>query len=140
MAPKKARKSASNASIQTPPATIILGEELQPESLTPITPLIESPDPSTSLPAESSYPLEPLLPSIDTQDTNYTESAAQQASRESSVEDEDDNRLTWTEEMLEQLVETLYGVFKEGGAADNSFKKATFQACAVAVRKAYRGS
>src|SRR4030081_3077357 len=64
----------------------------------------------------------------------------QRASRESSVEDEDNNRLTWTEEMLEQLVETLYGVFKEGGAADNSFKKATFQACAWAVRKAYRGS
>jgi hypothetical protein len=42
------------------------------------------------------------------------------------VGDEDDNRLTWTEEMLEQLVETLYRVFKEGGAADNSFKKATF--------------
>jgi hypothetical protein len=64
----------------------------------------------------------------------------QRASRESSVKDEDDNRLTWTVEMLEQLVETLYGVFKDGGAANNSFKKPTFQACAVAVRKAYRGS
>ena len=140
MASKKARKSASNVSIQTPPATIILGEELEPDPLTLITPLIESPDLTSSLPSESSYPLKPLLPSINTQDTNYTASAMQRASRESSVEDEDDNRLTWTEEMLEQLVETLYGVFKEGGAADNSFKKATFQACVVAVRKAYRGS
>jgi hypothetical protein len=95
MASKKARKSASNVSIQTSPATIILGEELEPDPLTLITLLIESPDLiTTSLPSESSYPLEPLLPSIDIQETNYTESAIQRASRESSVEDEDDNRLT----------------------------------------------
>ena len=42
--------------------------------------------------------------------------------------------------MVELLVVTLYKVFSKGGAADNSFKKATFQACVLAVRKAYRGS
>jgi hypothetical protein len=47
--------------------------------------------------------------------------------------------LTWNEEMLEQLVETLYKVFKDGGQADNSFKKATFEAAVLAVRRAYRG-
>jgi hypothetical protein len=30
--------------------------------------------------------------------------------------------------MLEQLVKTLYKVFKDRGQADNSFKKATFEA------------
>ena len=68
------------------------------------------------------------------------ESAIQKPSRESTAEDEDDNRLIWTEEMVELLVVVLYKVFSEGGAADNSFKKAIFQACVLAVRKAYRGS
>jgi hypothetical protein len=30
--------------------------------------------------------------------------------------------------MLEHLVKTLYKVFKDKGQADNSFKKATFEA------------
>ena len=78
--------------------------------------------------------------SLNTQDAIYVESAIQKASRESTAEDEDDNRLTWTEEMVELLVVALHKVFSEGGAADNSFKKATFQARVLAVRKAYKGS
>jgi hypothetical protein len=35
--------------------------------------------------------------------------------------------LLWIEEMLEQLVNMLYKVFKKGGAIDNSFKKAMFK-------------
>jgi hypothetical protein len=35
--------------------------------------------------------------------------------------------------MLEQLVKTLYKVFKDKGQADNSFKKATFEAAVLAV-------
>jgi hypothetical protein len=35
--------------------------------------------------------------------------------------------------MLEQLVETLYKIFKDGGQADNSFKKGTFEAAILAV-------
>jgi hypothetical protein len=46
----------------------------------------------------------------------------------------------WTEEMLEQLVEVLYQVFDEGGAADNSFKKSTFERAAGKVRRVYKGS
>jgi hypothetical protein len=138
MPPKRARKSASKASILTPPAAITLGEELQLDPLA-ITLSIEAPIEPTSLPAEHSYPHEPLLPSNDLPPLNDIEPAAQQASRESSAKGEDDNRLTWTEEMLKQLVETLYKVFK-GGPADNSFKKTTFQAAVPAVRQVYRGS
>jgi hypothetical protein len=68
------------------------------------------------------------------------ESAIQKPSCESIAEDEDDNRLTWTEEMIELLIVVLYKVFSEGGAANNSFKKAIFQAYILAVRKAYKGS
>jgi hypothetical protein len=42
--------------------------------------------------------------------------------------------------MHELLVITLHKVFSDGEAADNSFKKATFQAYVLAVRKAYKGS
>jgi len=139
MPPKRARKSASKASILTPPTTITLGEELQLDPLA-IALSIEAPIEPTSLPAEHSYPLEPLLPLNDLPPLKDIEPAAQQASRESSAKGEDDNRLIWTEEMLKQLVETLHKVFKEGGPADNSFKKTTFQAAVPAVRQVYRGS
>jgi hypothetical protein len=33
--------------------------------------------------------------------------------------------------MREQLVEVLYQVFQDGGAADNSFKKSTFEKAAI---------
>ena len=42
--------------------------------------------------------------------------------------------------MLEQLVNTLYEVFKKGGAADNSFKKATFELVVQNVGKVYKGA
>jgi hypothetical protein len=38
------------------------------------------------------------------------------------------------------LVNRLYKVFKNRGAADNSFKKATFEQVAKKVWKAYKGS
>jgi len=37
-------------------------------------------------------------------------------------------------------VEVLYQVFDEGGAADNSFKKSTFERAAGKVRRVYKGS
>jgi hypothetical protein len=42
--------------------------------------------------------------------------------------------------MMEQLVDTLHEVFEKGGAADNSFKKATFELAAENVQKAYKGA
>ena len=41
--------------------------------------------------------------------------------------------------MKEQLMEVLYQVFKDRGAADNSFKKSTFEKAVVKVRHVYRG-
>jgi hypothetical protein len=41
--------------------------------------------------------------------------------------------------MIKQLINTLYKVFKKGGAADNSFKKAIFKLAAHNVRKVYKG-
>jgi hypothetical protein len=38
------------------------------------------------------------------------------------------------------LVDGLYKVFENRGAANNSFKKATFEQVAKKVRKAYKGS
>jgi hypothetical protein len=48
-------------------------------------------------------------------------------------------RLTWSLEMTEQLVEVLHEVFSEGGSADNSFKLATFEKAALKVRHIYKG-
>ena len=97
MAPKRARKPTAKASSQADHPTITLGTEQEPNPLI-IYPSIEALDntsfPPTSLPIESSYPLEPLLQPTDTQDANTTRSAIQNLSRESSAEDEDDNRLT----------------------------------------------
>jgi len=51
-----------------------------------------------------------------------------------------EEKLVWSEEMIEQLVDTLREVFEKGGAADNSFKKATFEQAAHNVGKLYKGA
>jgi hypothetical protein len=66
---------------------------------------------------KSAYPFEPLI-SNDTS-TKTQEDAIQVKEKE--------EKLIWTEEIIEQLVDTLYKVFKKEGAADNSFKKVTFE-------------
>jgi len=73
---------------------------------------------------------------------NDTGPAIQQAPPADSSDNDEgkEDRLMWTEEMLEQLVEVLYQVFDEGGAADNSFKKPTFERAAGKVRRVYKGS
>ena len=48
-------------------------------------------------------------------------------------------RLMWSLEMVEQLIEVLHEVFQVGGAADNSFKKATFELAVTKVRGVYKG-
>lgn len=109
---------SSNTSI-----TVSLGEEepsIAPSIAAPAPPL----DPTPSI--ESAYPLEPLIPNdtiIETQE-DYTK----------------EEKLVWTEEMIEQLIETLQEVFESGGSADNSFKKATFELAAQNVIKVYKGA
>ncbi len=72
---------------------------------------------------EASYAVDPLLSNPGP--LNDTGPAIQQAPPADSSDNDEgkEDRLMWTEEMLEQLVEVLYQVFDEGGAADNSFKK-----------------
>jgi hypothetical protein len=62
----------------------------------------------------SPYPLQPL---------NSNNTKAQTQGDEAGKKE----KLLWTKEILEQLVNTLYKVFKKGGTANNSFKKATFK-------------
>jgi hypothetical protein len=118
------------------------------ESIEPITPLkavskpkitlgdeahAETDEPPLSSPplraVQSSYPEPPPLPTQPTQ-----------PDEESETEDnKEENKLVWSEEMLEHLVEELYDVFIKGGGADNSFKKTTFQSAAKKVRTVYKG-
>jgi hypothetical protein len=56
---------------------------------------------------------------------------------EGEDEKKEGEQLIWSAEMLEQLVETLLEVFTSGGAADNSFKKTTYEQAATIVRRAY---
>jgi hypothetical protein len=131
MPSKRARKAVPTTLIESiepseaiPSSEITLGEEALLQDIDELAT-------STLLPraAESSYP-EPLSPTQPTQPT------------QEEIETEDDkdtDRLVWSEEMLEQLVEELYDVFIKGGGADNSFKKSTFQSAAKKVREVYKG-
>jgi Myb/SANT-like DNA-binding domain len=101
-----------------PTPQITLGEQA-PNELAPSQPCINE------------YPELLPLPTNDLP-TTLTE-------EESETEDDKENKLAWSEEMLEQLVEVLYSVFMKGGAADNSFKKSTFESAAKEVRKVYKG-
>ena len=119
MPPRRAKKTVNSAvtiSNPTPTHPTILGEETPPKDADELAP--------------SSPPANPTM------------------QRETTPsEDEDDEyegngkgpRMTWTDEMWEQLVEVLHQVFEDGGAADNSFKKATFEKAAVRVRRVYKG-
>ena len=120
MPPKTTRKRAPKAPDSTPSNTLSYVIELGKEEANP-TLSIESTN-------ESPYPLEPL---------NSDDTKAQTQGNEvgSGVKEE---KLFWTKEMLEQLIDTLYEVFKKGGAADNSFKKATFELAAQNVGKVYK--
>ena len=100
------------------------------------SPIILSSTPPPA-PIEASYAVDPLLSNPGP--LNDTGPAIQQAPPADSSDNDEgkEDRLMWTEEMLEQLVEVLYQVFDEGGAADNSFKKPTFERAAGRV---YKGS
>jgi hypothetical protein len=114
-----------------PLPTINFGEEPWAGSSPVILSATPTPPPVSALDPVLSHP-RPL---------NDTGLASQQApAADSSDDEEEKDRLVWTEEMLEQLVEVLYEVFDEGGAADNSFKKPTFVRAAGKVRRVYRGS
>src|SRR5271156_3396849 len=125
---KRANKAPKATELNVPDSTITLGKEEAPaapttlESVYPLCPLLSTPEHAAQ---EAQPTAAPLVP------------AAQQTQENATEKDE---KLFWTEEMMEMLVDGLYEVFEKGGAADNSFKKATFEQVAEKVRKAYKGS
>jgi hypothetical protein len=64
---------------------------------------------------------------------NGTESEIEEPEEEGEGP-EKGKRMNWSMEMIEALVEVLHKVFQDGGAADNSFKNATFEKTAVQGR------
>lgn len=109
MAPKRGFKTS-----KTPYTAVILGPET--DELAPSSPPATydadtppSPDPFDTLP-----PVDEIA-SIPIEQSN--------------------ERITWSDEMTEALIEWLYGVFKDGRAADNGFKKEAFAGAAAAVEK-----
>ena len=124
MAPhKRATKAPDLMPLNTPINTIILGEE---EAISAPIPSL-NPTLTIEHTDESLYPLESLISNNTKADDNV----------EVEVKEE---KLVWSEEMIEQLVDTLYEVFEKGGAADNSFKKATFELAVHNIRKVYKGA
>lgn len=138
------RKCAAKAPIEPPPdapvSTITLGEE-EPQTAPPNAVL-----------QETSCPLRPLLltperveldtPNEATPIDNTQEDIVQEAMQdaEPGKEKGKEPALDWSEEMKEQLVDTLFEVFEAGGRSDNSFKRAIFEQAAKNVRKAYKGT
>ena len=122
MAPhKRTAKAPDLMPSNTPINTIILGEEEAISALIPslnLTPTIEHTD-------ESLYPLEPLISNNTKADDNIEVEVKKK-------------KLVWSEEIIEQLVDMLYEVFEKGGAADNSFKKATFKLERIMVHRGLR--
>jgi hypothetical protein len=136
---KPTLKVSENSALYATDDTIILGLEdpiVEPNQALG-TPIL---NPSSTPPASSiddqPCPLRPLTETTATViptvlDTTEVDTASQADAKE--------ERVVWSEEMVEQLVETLQEVFEEGGAADNSFKKVTFEQAAINVNRLYRG-
>ena len=98
-------------------------------------PIEEPPPPQETL--KSTYPEEPLLAS---QPSATVEKEAEDTSSQSQCSIDLRAQLAWSPNMVLALVDTLYEVFQKGGAADNSFKKTTWELASFQVREVYLGS
>jgi hypothetical protein len=132
MPPKKTNKKAAIANKQplrlAPVTQVTLGPEA--DELAPASPAVSTPqiDPATSIyPSIDDYTFDTLSP-----DTN-------DPFEEEPEETDTDIRITWSAEMVEQLVEVLHTIWRDGGASDNSFKMIVFEKAAENVRRVYRG-
>src|SRR5271170_5126067 len=107
---KRANKAPKATGLNVPDSTITLGEEEAPAAPT-------TPPPAAPAPLESVYTLCPLLsaPEHAAQEAQPTAAplapAAQQTQENATEKDE---KLFWTEEMMEMLVDGLYEVFEKG--------------------------
>ena len=114
---RKASKTSNNSSLPE----VILGTEL-PDDPAPFSPS----NSRRSTPASHQYPDPNPLPTIEpTIEPQPIQSTSE--------------RVNWTIEMTEALVETIYGVFKAGKAADNGFKKEAWLEASNAVIRVYQG-
>jgi hypothetical protein len=130
MPPKRAKKpleSAASTSDLRLLDFITLGEEETNE--------LALPGPPTNR-TEHTYPSPPPLAN----ETNKELADQEEYDRDEEEEETGKGaRLLWSLEMFEQLIEVLHEVFEAGGAADNSFKKPTYEKVALAVRRVYKG-
>jgi hypothetical protein len=117
---KKAPKATLNAPRDDesiyPPSPLLLPLNCLP-SLNPPT----EPEPEPSIEPTIGLANEPTIdePTIDTKEKAAT--------------------LKWTAEMIEALVECIYGVWKDGRATDNGFKKEAWMEASNAVQRVYQG-
>jgi len=116
--PSKRVKKAPKATLNTPrddesvhpPSALLLPLDCLP-SLNPLT----EPEPEPSIKPTIELANEP---------TNTKEKGA---------------TLKWTAEMIEALVECIYGVWKDSRATDNRFKKEAWIKASNAVQRVYQG-
>jgi hypothetical protein len=118
MPPKRAKKAHHSKAILNAPRD---DEPIYPISLP--SPLLPSLDclPSLDPPDEPEPTIEPT---IDADKPPQQEKVA---------------AIKWTIEMIEALVECIYGVWKDGRAIDNGFKKEAWVEASIAITWVYRG-
>jgi hypothetical protein len=137
---KKTVKPVATTSNPIPLPIVTLGEEIHKD----VDELAQSSPPPK--PTNYTYPSPPQPNNTTLRELSPPKDDSEEDTDNKEEEEEEGEdgkkglRMMWTEEMSEQLVEVLYKVFEDGGAADNSFKKATFEKTALKVRYVYKGS
>jgi hypothetical protein len=137
MPPKKAAKTSKFA--DKPEDTIVVYTRKERDELALSSPASKPPGytypPPPSLSNANAYPdPDPFADNYDDLDEDEEDEV-----QEVDKTGEKLPQFSWTEEMMEQLVEVLHTVFVRGGAADNSFKKSSFEEAVIHVRSVYRG-
>ena len=85
----------------------------------------------------------PSLPLIDKppiDEPTIDEPTIDEPTTNKPIPQEKSAQIKWTAEMIKALVECIYGVWKDGRAADNGFKKEAWIEASNAVMQVYQGS
>jgi hypothetical protein len=136
---KKAPKATPNAPRDDEaiysPTPLSLPLHSLPSLVTPNEPVLTA-DPTTD-----ALMTEPTI-ELTTELTTEPTAELTRPTIELSPEPANDTKATvlkWTAEMIEALVECIYGVWKDGRASDNGFKKEVWVEASNAVQRVYRG-